>query len=235
MFDLAEVDLSSVYIFDASPLTHVTRVGKHKAIGYVNFSATVRARFRPPLVCLRQLGEMLESRGMKVYYDGGPSGRGHQQEIADLVQQLPQVTYDRKLVPAHSYFGENSYLPHTLIAADPVTIEKLLESNRKALYGFPPSVDAFVDLIRTVHIDHKLPLGELIRLAFLHYQLYGDREIPRLFASEQPPEPDLSDAIRKLQDSIEQERQQSNKLKAEIAAMQRELDELRAIRKGRCA
>jgi len=186
MFDLAEVDLSRVYVHGGSPVEHVTRVGKHKAIGYVNFSPSPSERFRPPEINLRQIGEMLESRGMRVYYDGGPSGRGHQQEIVDLVRQLPPVRYNRKLRPAHSFSVDTPLLPHTLIAADPVTIERLLEANREALYGFPPTVDAFVDLIRTVWIDHKSPLGELIRLAFLHYQLYGGREIPRLFEPEQP-------------------------------------------------
>jgi hypothetical protein len=186
MFDLAEVDLSRVYVHDGSPVKDVTRVGKHKAIGYVNFSPSPSEMFRPPEINLRQIGEMLESRGMRVYYDGGPAGRGHQQEIADLVRQLPPVRYNRKLRPAHLFLGDNPHLPHTLIAADPVTIERLLAANREALYGFPPTVEAFVDLIRSVWIDLKLPLGKLIRLAFSYYKLYGGREIPRLFEPEQP-------------------------------------------------
>jgi hypothetical protein len=237
MFELAEVDLSRVYIFDGSPLTDVTRVGKHKAVGYVNFSATEAERHPPPLVNLREVGEMLESRGMKVYYDGAPSGRGHQQEIAELVQKLPQVLYDRKLRPAHFYLGENR-LRHALLAADPVTIEKLLLLNRRVLYGFPPTVDAFVDLIRTVWIDERSPLGELIRLAFLHYRLYGGREIPRILESDQPADLDLSmkiDAENQRRQELEAEvlklTQQLIKVREETAEIQREIEELRALQK----
>lgn len=186
MFDHAELDLSRVYVHDGYLLKDVTTVGRHKAIGNVAFSPSPSDRFRPPDIDLRQIGETLESRGMRVFYDGPPAGRGHQQEIADLVRQLPQVRYARKQGPGYFFLGENTHVPHTLIAADPVTIERLLAANREALYGFPPTVEAFVDLIRSVWIDLKLPLGKLIRLAFSYYKLYGGREIPRLFEPEQP-------------------------------------------------
>ncbi len=186
MFDLAELDLSRVFVHDGYLLKDVTTVGRHKAIGYVAFSPTPTERFRPPEIDLRQIGETLESRGMRVFLDGPPAGRGHQQEIAELVRQLPPVRYNRKLVPGYFFPGENNDIPHKLFAADPVTIERLLAANREALYGFPPTVDAFVDLIRSVWIDPKLPLGKLIRLAFGYYKLYGGREIPRLFEPEQP-------------------------------------------------
>ena len=186
MFDHAELDLSRVYVHDGYLLKDVTTVGRHKAIGYVAFSPTPTEGFRPPEIDLRQIGETLESRGMRVYYDGPPAGRGHQQEIADLVRQLPQVRYDRKQKPGYFFLGESTHIPHTLFAADPVTIERLLAANREALYGFPPTVDAFVDLIRSVWIDLKLPLGKLIQLAFAYYKLYRGREIPRLFEPKQP-------------------------------------------------
>ena len=186
MFDHAELDLSRVYVHDAYLLKDVSTVGRHKAIGNVAFSPSPSDRFRPPDIDLRQIAETLESRGMRVFYDGPPAGRGHQQEIADLVRQLPQVRYARKQGPGYFFLGENTHVPHTLIAADPVTIERLLAANREALYGFPPTVEAFVDLIRSVWIDLKLPLGKLIRLAFSYYKLYGGREVPRLFEPEQP-------------------------------------------------
>ena len=186
MFDHAELDLSRVYVHDGYLLKDVTTVGRHKAIGNVAFSPSPSDRFRPPDIDLRQIAETLESRGMRVFYDGPPAGRGHQQEIADLVRQLPQVRYARKQGPGYFFLGENTHVPHTLIAADPVTIERLLAANREALYGFPPTVEAFVDLIRSVWIDLKLPLGKLIRLAFSYYKLYGGREVPRLFEPEQP-------------------------------------------------
>ena len=186
MFDHAELDLSRVYVHDGYLLKDVTTVGRHKAIGYVAFSPTPTEGFRPPEIDLRQIGETLESRGMRVYYDGPPAGRGHQQEIADLVRQLPQVRYDRKQKPGYFFLGESTHIPHTLFAADPVTIERLLAVNREALYGFPPTVEAFVDLIRSVWIDLKLPLGKLIQLAFAYYKLYRGREIPRLFEPKQP-------------------------------------------------
>ena len=186
MSDLAELDLSRVFVHDGYSLRDVTTVGRHKAIGYVAISPTPTERFRPPEIDFRQIGETLESRGMRVYYDGPPTRRGHQQEIAELVRQLPPVRYNRKLVPGYFFPGENTDIPHKFFAADPVTIERLLAANREALYGFPPTVDAFVDLVRSVWIDPKLPLGKLIHLAFGYYKLYGGREIPRLFEPEQP-------------------------------------------------
>ena len=186
MFDHAELDLSRVYVHDGYLLKDVTTVGRHKAIGTLAFSPSPSDRFRTPDIDLRQIGETLESRGMRVFLDGPPAGRGHQQEIADLVRQLPQVRYDRKLKPGYFFLGKNTDLPYMLIAADPVTIERLLAVNREALYGFPPTVEAFVDLIRSVWIDLKLPLGKLIQLAFAYYKLYRGREIPRLFEPKQP-------------------------------------------------
>ena len=110
MFDHAELDLSRVYVHDGYLLKDVTTVGRHKAIGTLAFSPSPSDRFRTPDIDLRQIGETLESRGMRVFLDGPPAGRGHQQEIADLVRQLPQVRYDRKLKPGYFFLGKNTDL-----------------------------------------------------------------------------------------------------------------------------
>ena len=209
MFELPDVDLSSVYLFDASPLSDVARVGRHKAIGYVQFSSSAIERFVPPSVNLRQAMERLESQGMKLYYQRNGESLGYEEEIAELVQRLPQVRYFRKLRDGYFYFPRDQHVfLHTLIAADPVTIEKLLQANQEALYGFPPTVDAFVALVCQVRIDDRLPLGRLIHLAFAHYQLYGGREIPRLFEpaptpAARPSEEELVQRFERFADSSE--------------------------------
>ncbi len=57
MFDLAELDLSRVFVHDGYLLKDVTTVGRHKAIGYVAFSPTPTEGFRPPEIDLRQIGD----------------------------------------------------------------------------------------------------------------------------------------------------------------------------------
>lgn len=90
------------------------------------------------------------------------------------------------------YYQRNGDWPalafNSLIAAGPVTLEKLLlQANQATLYGFPPTVDAFVALVCRVRIDDRLPLGKLIRLAFAHYQLYGGQETRSLFEPAPTP------------------------------------------------
>ena len=61
--------------------------------------------------------------------------------------------------PGYFFLGENTHVPHTLIAADPVTIERLLAANREALLrDFHQRWKR--SLIDTLRMDRSvLPLG----------------------------------------------------------------------------
>lgn len=151
-----------VFLHDGSPSQDVLHVGKRKAVGYVAFSETPEPRFIEP-VELDALAAELASRGMETRCYRSTADEGHKKEIAALCQLLPLVLYDRKLRP--SFWVHPWNLP-TFYAFDRDTIESFLESNKEILQGFPATADAFVDLIESVQIDHRTPLGSLITTAF---------------------------------------------------------------------
>ena len=57
-------------------------------------------------------------------------------------------------------------------AVDPGAIEGLLLSNSEFLHGYPPTAEAFVDLVRSVWVEETNPLGQMITMAFSQRALY---------------------------------------------------------------
>ena len=55
---------------------------------------------------------------------------------------------------------------------DPGAIESLLLSNSELLHGYPPTAEAFVDLVRSVWVEETNPLGQMITMAFSQRALY---------------------------------------------------------------
>ncbi len=152
-------------------LGDVKLVGKRKAIGYLSYVARRTSFFVVPMQEqeLEVIADELTARGMDVYWDHSKEDRGHQAEIAALCKQLPPRLYCRKLRP--SYHRISWHMRH-LFAVDPLVIESFLLSNLECLHGYPPTAEAFVDLVRSVWVEETNPLGKMIRMAFSQRGLY---------------------------------------------------------------
>ena len=153
------------YLYQYTRLSDVQLVGRRKAIGYYAFAN----HYEPPNVIpvpeeeLEAISEELISRGMEVYHDLSTEDRGHQAEIAELCKQLPPMLYCRKLRPSYHL---TPWHVMEVYAVDPGAIESLLLSNSEFLHGYPPTAEAFVDLVRSVWVDETNPLGKMITMAF---------------------------------------------------------------------
>jgi hypothetical protein len=152
-------------------LSDVKLVGKRKAIGYLPYFARRKSLFIVPIQEheLEAIADELTARGMDVYLDHSKEDRGHQAEIATLCKQLPPWLYCRKLRPS---YHRTPWDMRRLFAVDPLVIESFLLSNRECLHGYPPTAEAFVDLVRSVWVEESNPLGKMIRMAFSQRGLY---------------------------------------------------------------
>ncbi|MBL8635804.1 MAG: hypothetical protein JNM40_21435 [Myxococcales bacterium] len=164
----------TAYILPFYGLADVQLVGKRKAIGYVSFALRRRAFFVVPIQEqeLAGIADELTARGMEVYWDLSKEDRGHQAEIAALCKQLPPQRYCGKLRPSSH---RTPWDMRRLFVVDPLAIESFLHSNRECLHGYPPTAEAFVDLVRSVWVEETNPLGKMITMAFSQRGLYGPR------------------------------------------------------------
>ena len=159
------------FFHDFYRLSDVQLVGRRKAIGYYSYAN----QYEPPYVIpvpeqeLEAISEELISRGMEVYHDLSTEDRGHQAEIAELCKQLPPMLYCRKLQPSYHL---SPWKMMAFFAVDPGTTESLLLSNSEFLHGYPPTAEAFVDLVRSVWVEETNPLGQMITMAFSQRALY---------------------------------------------------------------
>ena len=153
-------------------LSDVKLVGKRKAIGYLSYFARRQSLFVVPMQEeeLADIADELTARGMEVYWDHSKEDRGHQAEITELCKQLPPRFYCRKLRPSYHRTPWNM---RQLFAVDPLVIESFLLSNRECLHGYPPTAEAFVDLVRSVWVEETNALGKMITMAFSQRGLYG--------------------------------------------------------------
>ena len=152
-------------------LGDVKLVGKRKAIGYLSYFARRTSFFVVPMQEqeLEAIADELAARGMEVYWDLSKEDRGHQAEIAELCKQLPRRLYRRKLRPS---YHRTPWDMRRFFAVDPLVIESFLLSNRECLHGYPPTAEAFVDLVRSVWVEETTPLGKMITKAFSRRGLY---------------------------------------------------------------
>ncbi len=159
------------FLYQYTSLSDVQLVGRRKAIGYYAYAN----HYEPPCVIpvpeeeLEAISEELISRGMEVYDDLSTEDRGHQSEIAELCKQLPPMLYCRKLRPSYHL---TPWRVMESFAVDPGAIESLLLSNSGLLHGYPPTAEAFVDLVRSVWVEETNPLGQMITMAFSQRGLY---------------------------------------------------------------
>ena len=162
----------TAYIVPFNALADVQLVGKRKAIGYLPYFVRPKAFFVVPMEDqeLADIADELTARGMEVYWDLSKEDRGHQAEIAALCKQLPRRLYCGKLRPS---YHRTPWDMRQLFAVDPLVIESFLHSNREYLHGYPPTAEAFVDLVRSVWVEETNPLGKMITMAFSQRGLYG--------------------------------------------------------------
>ncbi len=86
--------------------------------------------------------------------------------------KLPKRRYCGKLRPS---YHRTPWDMRRLFVVDPLVVESFLHSNRECLRGYPPTAEAFVDLVRSVWVEETNPLGTMITMAFSQRGLYGPR------------------------------------------------------------